>query len=92
MVPIAAFATGAPPPIRLGSKCTRRALPSDGSIGVGHTLTGGGEGAISGIIEGIGGIGNGLTNPAHVAVVRASGSGAGGVVGAADGDVLPYVP
>ena len=37
-----------------------------------------------------GGIGNGLIKPAHAAVVRAPGSGAGGVVGAAE--VLPCVP
>ena len=35
-------------------------------------------------------MGNGLIKPAHAAVVRAPGSGAGGVVGAAE--VLPYVP
>ena len=90
MAPIAAFATGAPPPVKLGSKCTRRALPPDDSIGVGHALTSGGEGAISGSTESIGGMGNGLIKPAHAAVVRAPGSGAGGVVGAAE--VLPYVP
>ena len=90
IAPIAALATGAPPAAKLALKCTCRKFPLTDGVGVGHALTGGGEGATSGSKEGIGGIGNGLIKPAHAAVVRAPGSGAGGVVGAAE--VLPCVP
>ena len=54
-------------------------------------MRGGSEVAIKGG-DGIGAIGNGLSIPSHVAVVRAPGSGAGGVAGAADTEVLPCVP
>ena len=54
-------------------------------------MRGGGEVAIKGG-DRIGAIGNGLSTPSHVAVVLAPGSGAGGVVGAADAEVLPCVP
>ena len=54
-------------------------------------MRGGGEVAIK-VGDGIGAIGNGLSIPSHVAVVRAPGSGAGGVAGAADTEVLPCVP